>query len=738
MIAKLKVKKIKILGLIIISCFITLSFVKVDALELNYSGKPNAKVKKVSSTCDSKASSCKDITSKYSISIQNPNDNPNDNREKVVVKYTATKPTGFSSAPTANDFNVYVMINDTDGGIESFYKQAGSFTKVGSYYTMEFYITPTSNDQDLNVFVASANNEKCCEMPETDVRNIVNLYNLGHDLSPIKKSNGNIIDEYKGMHIDSRTITHTVDMEEIDYDYDSEYVADSALEYIEPFVSESGSPIVKPAGTEDRTNGSKDIAVKCDTFAINNKHCDGSSVSYAKDGQEYFINKKYYYSKEESDEQKDMGVCHKECEELISVEYGPPVASIGGFCFEYVVKVTSKQYCNTRFEGSKPDKSRFKTCTIYPKCNNSEQYSDQAGPNQDFDDCIMDCDGGKYTEKCTNKCYSKVYEETDSKLSLNYLDKEVNVASLAGTYNILTDKAVAVNTGNATTIKDLAKNNHPSGGYYYRASASEIAWNQDGAPYWLRAGRYYWGTTSRAERNLKLVSETGAGELRGGVWRHYFIDDGGFRRACKAGTSNNQHNCTNGCNEKCDWLVYSNGYCNTANLIGSNLNEYYLSGTKTDTIASRTYYNVRNANKATPATGSDKNQNSIYVFMNKEDTDYVYAAKVSEYKKEKKECEAATTCEKTHQSQFTISVDAGGNKNFPLEGTDIISTSNTWTGRVTNSSTILNENNGICMNPHDGSPYHYDVEWSFPGTWINNKNGDISYTSKENSAGLWK
>ena len=33
----------------------------------------------------------------------------------------------------------------------------------------------------------------------------------------------------------------------------------------------------------------------------------------------------------------------------------------------------------------------------------------QGGPNEDFEACINECDGGKYTPKCSNTCYEKIY-----------------------------------------------------------------------------------------------------------------------------------------------------------------------------------------------------------------------------------------------------------------------------------------------------------------------------------------
>jgi hypothetical protein len=165
--------------------------------------------------------------------------------------------------------------------------------------------------------------------------------------------------------------------------------------------------------------------------------------SYTTD-DEYYVNKSYlygsgtnkintdkyytYHYSPTSDSNSNTTVtgasasCEVECEEAVTVEYGPPVASKAGLCFEYKVKVTSRVSCSVSKEPTKPDTS-INVCTPTPICTNSTHsyYVNQGGPSEEFDSCIEACDGGKYTDKCSKKCYKKVYGSSSSKTDTELL-----------------------------------------------------------------------------------------------------------------------------------------------------------------------------------------------------------------------------------------------------------------------------------------------------------------------------
>lgn len=118
--------------------------------------------------------------------------------------------------------------------------------------------------------------------------------------------------------------------------------------------------------------------------------------------------------------------CKLNCTEKVSVEYGPPVASKAGQCFEYQVKATSYVNCSVAELPGKPRKyTDF--CSPRPRCvhhkkKGKDVVKDRAGPSEEYDNCIAKCDGGKYTAECSKKCYDEVYNN-DKETMLSYSDK---------------------------------------------------------------------------------------------------------------------------------------------------------------------------------------------------------------------------------------------------------------------------------------------------------------------------
>lgn len=113
--------------------------------------------------------------------------------------------------------------------------------------------------------------------------------------------------------------------------------------------------------------------------------------------------------------------CEIACNEVVTIEYGSPVASKAGLCFEYRVKVTSRVNCSAKQPNEPTIYKRIHPVPVCRHCGQDDRYPG-AGPNQVFDSCINSCDGGKYTQKCSEKCYKKVYQ-TNSFTKTNYLEK---------------------------------------------------------------------------------------------------------------------------------------------------------------------------------------------------------------------------------------------------------------------------------------------------------------------------
>lgn len=107
--------------------------------------------------------------------------------------------------------------------------------------------------------------------------------------------------------------------------------------------------------------------------------------------------------------------CKVRCEEAVIVQYGAPVASKAGLCFEYKVKVTSRVSCEMSELPPLPDKVTT-VCTPTPTCtgigrSGNRYYLTEGGPNEDFHACVEACDGGIYSSKCSKKCYKDVYQK---------------------------------------------------------------------------------------------------------------------------------------------------------------------------------------------------------------------------------------------------------------------------------------------------------------------------------------
>ena len=131
-------------------------------------------------------------------------------------------------------------------------------------------------------------------------------------------------------------------------------------------------------------------------------------TSKDKDSYQYFYN----YNPLESTPGEKIS-CKRTCEEGVVVEYGPPIASKAGLCFEYKIRVTSAVRCYSDLSSIKPPEKSTTVCTPGPTCtgvgSNGAYSVTEGGPSKKYDKCIKSCDGGKYTKSCSKKCYKKVY-----------------------------------------------------------------------------------------------------------------------------------------------------------------------------------------------------------------------------------------------------------------------------------------------------------------------------------------
>lgn len=108
------------------------------------------------------------------------------------------------------------------------------------------------------------------------------------------------------------------------------------------------------------------------------------------------------------------------CTDTYSFKGDSPKLTYAGGGFEYGsgIDYSIVRKCSISFIGSravKPLQCTGRQCisiSTYLMSDGSTKvdYSG-AGPNEDFDSCINNCDGGEYSQSCINSCYKEIYGE---------------------------------------------------------------------------------------------------------------------------------------------------------------------------------------------------------------------------------------------------------------------------------------------------------------------------------------
>ena len=389
---------------------------------------------------------------------------------------------------------------------------------------------------------------------------------------------------------------------------------------------------------ENKKPDQKGYNLKCDYKKLTLTEAEKKEDNY-QEGDYQYVNKDYYYASETTvtpvtytynyeggftQKEEIPNACSRMCEESLIVEYGPPQAAIAGFCIEYQVKVTSRVKCTSKINVQPPKRKTI--CQPTPYCvtvNGNVLY--QGGPNEDFDKCINSCDGGKYTQSCSNKCYKKVY----------------------GSNN----KAKATEFTTAVTAKQLAAS-ATSNGRYVRNGSNNIGWVNNGSD-WTYA-RWYMD-----HQRDKTIRDHNSGR--------YTVDGNGFKRR-----------------------QYGSGLCgDVCSYIGCD----------------------------------------DYTYLDESTVTKDYVQNLEQYNHAVEVCQAAATCTtKTATFKITASYTNADDKEITLEfplstKEDVIKTPGPGNSLV-NDTTILKYDG--CYKDNNENNW-YQTEWSFPGTWINNKTGEISF-----------
>lgn len=283
---------------------------------------------------------------------------------------------------------------------------------------------------------------------------------------------------------------------------------------------ESNSMDPLPEGSVEIKDLSNAISLTCDAFGS----FDSISNTYKVQNN---IRKFHHYLDEVKPEieyhynyktPEKVKLCSIKCREDLTITYGPPVAVKAGFCFEYEVKIESKVTCDSEiYKNSAPDINRYQVCEPTPICSNGvPQYINQAGPNEEFDQCIQQKYNGKYTQKAINACYNEVYgknkntSKKQTSLALNYLNAErmSNAISQCNPANISSEY-------DGSVMYEAYNINGYYGGYYvdngkrwvpYLTGTFKDSYGEE-IPYykdchWNKYARFYFLSYAKAQRTV--------------------------------------------------------------------------------------------------------------------------------------------------------------------------------------------------------------------------------------------
>lgn len=431
----------------------------------------------------------------------------------------------------------------------------------------------------------------------------------------------------------------------------------SEAERLYDLAQNGSSNIVQDPSYTNVKNVKETEKLVCDAFSTNN----------------YETMHKYSHKETES-----VDNCTVTCKEEIEVNFSDPVATQAGMCFQYLIEIKSKVTCDSYYTAPRPSKPGVCVPSAYCRYSSSST-SDKGGPSEDFDECVNQCDGGEYTQKCIDSCYTKVYENDNEEnvintqsvfkeLGTSLLTYDLNSTMFEGTDNIqlVANGCIDPKTANYNQAEALYNQKLRDPGGYYKITNGKTVWvkakkSESSCP--SDIGYYYFRSVAATRNTMH--------ELRGDYsqgWgnKTYAPNDIGILyRTLRDDVSDV-------CTDDCKWV----------NKCGSNtvLTQY---------LADQQY------NKA-----------------------------LQEWEKKKIACEQkAATCT-NETTDYEIVVDNIDNDSDSSDDEETFSSS-----QKLNSTTVDGDfpdmvilTDGSCEDG-ESDPWHYHNIITFPGTWINNKTG---------------
>lgn len=446
-------------------------------------------------------------------------------------------------------------------------------------------------------------------------------------------------------------------------------------------------------GSSNYLGNISQLSLEGQTFADNKCKVDARKVTL-KYGQEnwekqYYQNVNFYYAEHtypktglghyeynyslvEPKKSKELS-CDLTCQESVTVAYGPPVATKAGLCFEYRVKVTSRVHCYVSNPPA-PPKHPTGYCEPGPTCYHSGVKYKQGGPVEEFEKCVRECDGGKYTPKCSNTCYEKIYGKTLETYEVNKTAKE---------------------SEKENTLSSCISSSSYHGCYYRNSLKGSIKWSGQkghfgrGGVGVYAPGRWYW------HHNWGIAGHS-----------YYVPLNDGFYRADQGNGTYCHDSCSWG---GCAWNKYLNpgqddiDWVRNRDVYNEAIRKCQAEATCNTTTT--TFEISASYNRATDENGSTEKVVVHFPYTNKNDI------------------------------KIKNDIESGGPQNKDVLETCDKSPRQDTSG---NANTTIFEH-GWCYGescPTDRIGYF--TAWTFPGSWINRKTGEVSYDRKYAGDEAWR
>ncbi len=377
--------------------------------------------------------------------------------------------------------------------------------------------------------------------------------------------------------------------------------------------------------------------------------------------------------------------CKVTCREDIEVNFSDPVATEAGLCFQYLIEIKSKVDCTAEYTAPMPTPKP--ACVESPVCTQANGHqSDKGGPNEDFDACVKECDGGKYSQKCIDKCYEEVYESDEGNSKVNYSNssnlpsfmfdnfilpvENSYLTKMSDSKGCITLAEIAAGQGTAEQIYTQQQNK--PGGRYVNGS-----WVPDYNGCNPELGQYYFSTVAKTAETIRGLR----GQIQvywialGYQWHTYGAGANGFlvrTNAIQGAT----------CLDSCYWT--NNCGANTVATQAQSDKEYQQA--------------LKEYNAAKAACESKA------VECSNERTDYEIVVENKDNNDTDENVEDWTESFKAHQNMNSSTV------------------VDDWVGAGSKTfESMVQLTTGECEGEDDGWDYHNII--TFPGTWINNKTG---------------